>query len=115
MGIGMELKEAPESGKPNGDPRYLKILDELRDLHVKKATDYGRGKDPLANIRAAVDFGVPGWVGVMIRANDKMHRIKSYLQNGSLANESLEDSLKDLAAYALLALVLFREETTNAG
>jgi hypothetical protein len=39
-----------------------------------------------------------------------MHRIQSFLQNGSLANESVEDSLKDLAAYALIALVLFREQ-----
>lgn len=93
----------------NGHPEYLKILDEMRELHVRKAADYGRGEDPLANVRAGSDFGVPAWVGVMIRANDKMHRIKSFLKNGNLKNESVEDSLKDLAAYALIALVLYRE------
>lgn len=92
-----------------GHPEYLKLLDEMRALHVKKAADYGRGEDPLANCRASADFGVPAWVGVVMRANDKMHRIKSFLQNGKLENESVEDSLKDLAAYALIALVLFRE------
>jgi len=95
-----------------GHAGYLKLLDELRDLHRKKSADYGRGRDrdPFANMRAAQAFGIAPWVGAMIRANDKMHRIQSFLQNGSLANESVEDSLKDLAAYTLIALVLFREQ-----
>lgn len=95
-----------------GHPEFLKLLDEMRSLHQKKALDYGRrGIDPLANCRASAEFGVPAWVGVMIRAGDKLHRIKSYILNGNLANEGVEDSLLDLAAYALIALVLFREQT----
>lgn len=97
-----------------GDPNYLKLLDEMRDLHVRKAADYGRGADPLANCRASAEFGIPAWVGVMVRANDKVHRIKSFIQNGSLKNESIEDSLMDLAAYALIALTLYREEGKRA-
>lgn len=93
-----------------GHPEYLKLLDEMRDLHQRKAADYGNKADPFANVRAGAEFGVPAWVGVMIRANDKMHRIKSFITNGSLKNESVEDSLKDLAAYALIALVLLREK-----
>ena len=98
----------------SGHPEYLKLLDEMKELHCRKAADYGRGADPFANVRAAADFGMPAWVGVMVRANDKMHRIKSFLQNGSLKNESVEDSLKDLAAYALIALVLYREDQVAA-
>lgn len=96
-----------------GHPGYLRILDQMRELHVKKAADYGRGADPLANCRASAEFGVPAWVGVMIRANDKVHRIKSFIANGSLKNESVEDSLMDLAAYALIALTLYREESAK--
>lgn len=96
-----------------GHPEYLKILDEMRSLHVRKAADYGRGVDPLANVRASAEFGIPAWVGVMVRAGDKMHRIKSLIVNGSLKNESVEDSLMDLAAYALIALVLYREQNPN--
>ena len=103
MGIG-------EMGLPEGgNSEFLKLLDEIRALHIKKAADYGRGKDPLANVRSSAEFGIPAWVGVMIRANDKVHRIKSFIANGELKNESVEDSLMDLAAYALIALVLFRE------
>lgn len=100
-----------------GHPEFLRLLAEMKELHQRKAADYGRGADQFANVRAGAEFGVPAWVGVMIRANDKMHRVKSFLQNGSLKNESVEDSLKDLAAYALIALVLYREEqaATAAG
>lgn len=102
----MNEPEAPAGGHPG----YLKVLEEMAALHKRKAADYGRGADPFANVRAAVEFGLPAWLGVMVRANDKMHRIKSFAQNGSLKNESVEDSLMDLAAYALIALVLYREE-----
>jgi hypothetical protein len=96
---------------PTGDSRYLAVLDEMRALHCQKAADYGRGEDALANVRSSVEFGIPAWQGVMLRANDKMHRIKSFCLKGSLKNESLEDSLKDLASYTMIALVLLREES----
>ena len=94
-----------------GDPRFHRVLDEMRALHNKKSADYGQGQDPLANVRASKEFGVPTWVGVAIRMNDKMIRLKSMAKNGALANEPLEDSLIDLACYAVLALVLYREES----
>lgn len=90
---------------------FNKILDDIQAMHTRKSTDYGSEGDPLANIRAAKDFGVPAWVGCMIRANDKMKRIQSFAKKGSLANESVEDSLLDLAVYAIIGLVLYREET----
>lgn len=96
--------------KVGGDPRFHAILDEMRAMHERKSADYGQGEDPLANVRASKEFGVPAWVGCMVRANDKVIRIKSMVKNGKLENESVEDSLIDLAAYAILSLVLYREE-----
>lgn len=93
-----------------GDPRFHAVLTELGQLHAKKGADYGRGADVFANIRASEEWGVPAWQAAMIRANDKIHRLKSYCLNGKLANEGVEDSLLDLAAYAIIALVLFREQ-----
>lgn len=93
----------------NGDPRYLQLLDDLRALHIKKAADYGTGEDPMANLRASEAFGIPAWVGAVVRCNDKMRRVMSFVKNGQLANEGIEDSLLDGAAYFLLALVLYRE------
>lgn len=102
--IGCTIPEPPA-----GDPRFHAILKEMGDLHARKGADYGRGADVFANIRASEDFGVPAWKGAMVRLNDKVHRLKSFCQNGSLANEGVEDSLLDLACYSIIALVLFRE------
>jgi len=95
-----------------GDVKYLELLDELRQLHLSKSADYGSGEDPLANLRACEKLGIEPWIGVMIRAEDKMARVRSLIRNGSLKNESIEDNLADLAAYSLLALRLYREKAT---
>lgn len=94
-----------------GDPRFLAALDEVRAMHMRKSEDYGSSLsgDPLANIRASEDYGIPAWIGAMIRAGDKVHRIKEFARKGSLANEGVKDSLLDLAAYALIAYVLYME------
>jgi hypothetical protein len=89
--------------------KFHTLLKEIGELHQKKQADYGLQTDPLANVRASEDFGVPGWIGCMMRANDKMRRIQSYAQKGSLVNESLRDSLMDLAIYSLLAIILLEE------
>lgn len=92
--------------------RFHAILKELGALHDKKQQDYGRVTDPFANVRASELFGVPGWQGAIMRGNDKMVRIQAFCLKGDLANESLEDSLRDLAVYAVMALVL-REQALS--
>ena len=94
------------------DPFYRK-LEEVAALHAKKSNDYSSATDPLANIRASEEFGVPAWLGAMIRLNDKITRIKSYTRNGKLSNESVRDSLIDLAVYAIIALTLWDEHETT--
>jgi hypothetical protein len=92
-----------------GDPRFHALLQKIGDLHDQKQCDYGRAGDPFSNVRASEDFGIPGWIGCMVRANDKMRRIQKFAKSSTLVNESVEDSLLDLVVYALIALVLFRE------
>lgn len=105
------MATSSEGGVEQGDPRFLALLQGMADLHRRKAADYGRrGIDPLYNLRASANLGVPPWVGALIRARDKMSRIEAFLQNGELLNESIDDTLVDAAAYFLLAKVL-RDET----
>ena len=92
-----------------GDPRFKKVLDEMWDVHQKKSHDYGKDEDPLQNIRAAEEFGVPNWVGTAIRLNDKVQRLKAFAKKGVLKNESIEDAFIDVANYAVLALLMYRE------
>jgi hypothetical protein len=98
-----------EKIKLRGSARFHQILAELGELHDKKQKDYGRDADPFANVRASEAFGIPGWVGCAVRANDKMIRIQKAASGGALMNESLEDSLRDLAVYAVIALCLLEE------
>ena len=107
------LLDAAEDAHP-GSKKFYDALIEAGLLHSSKQRDYGKDQDPFANVRASEDFGVPGWVGCMIRANDKMRRLQTYATKGSLANEGVRDSLLDLAVYALIGLVLFEEDTNTS-
>lgn len=98
-----------EERKREGDPRFYALLQELGELHARKQRDYGLPSDPFANIRASAEWGVAPWAGAMIRATDKVRRLQAFVRTGSLANESVEDSLKDLAVYAIISLILYRE------
>ena len=93
---------------------YDKLL-KAALLHSKKQRDYGKDSDPFANVRASEEWGVPGWVGAMIRATDKVRRLQTHATRGSLINESVEDSLLDLAVYALIALVLYEQDLATHG
>jgi hypothetical protein len=93
----------------SGDPRFYQILDKLAELHKRKAEDYGTNIDPFFNIRASRQWGIEPWVAALIRANDKISRLQAFVQKGRLVNESVEDSLLDLASYAIIALILYEE------
>lgn len=85
--------------------RFHEILHELGELHDRKQADYGREDDPFANITASRDWGISPHVGSLLRMNDKVQRLKSWVRTGTLANEGAEDSLRDIAVYAIIALV----------
>jgi hypothetical protein len=94
--------------------KYNNLLKELVELRDKKGKDYGTLEDPFANIRGAEEFGVKPWIGAANSANDCMVRIKQYARTGTLENESVRDSMLDLANYALITLVLWEENESNS-
>ena len=75
---------------------YEAITRLLIKLFVKKQHDYGPG-----NI---AEFGE---VGVLVRLNDKMERLKNLVLNGlEASNESIEDTLDDIASYAIIMRIV---------
>lgn len=90
--------------------RFHELLTEMGELHDRKQADYGSVEDPFANVRATEKWGFPAWVGALVRLNDKVHRLQSLVKNGKLHNESAEDSMRDIAVYALIALVLWEQD-----
>jgi hypothetical protein len=86
--------------------RFHDILEELGELHDRKQADYGQVEAPFYNVESSANWGIEPWVGAMVRMTDKVNRLQSLVKNGSLANEAAEDSLLDIAVYAVIALVL---------
>jgi len=85
------------------------VLATMSELHNRKGADYGTDGDPYANVRASQEFGVPPWLGAIIRLNDKITRLKSFATKGMLTNESVWDSLQDIGVYSVIAQVLYAE------
>ena len=77
------------------------IYTELWEVLVSKQKDYGP-----YNISRA-----PGGAenGVLVRMNDKMERLKNLVYGGGEPlNEAIEDSLLDIANYAVICLMVRR-------
>jgi hypothetical protein len=78
-------------------------MTELGDLLISKHRDYGP-----KNISDS-----PGGPlnGLRVRMHDKTARINNLVDNGGSAqHEPLEDSFKDLANYAIIALLVLRNQ-----
>lgn len=76
---------------------------DLMDLHRRKNKDYGN-----AAHESYKEFGITSYV---IRLNDKLNRLKSLTKPGTemeIKDESIIDTLKDLAAYAIMAIESLR-------
>ena len=56
-------------------------------------------------------MGIPAWKGCLVRLSDKFSRLCSFAKKEQyeVKDESIEDTLKDLAVYALIAVILYRE------
>jgi hypothetical protein len=110
--FGATPAAAPATAQPHpASQAFYDLCDRMKEMHGKKSFDYGSAHDPLANIRNGATFvGIEPWKGAMVRLSDKVTRLATYNRTGSLHFEGVEDTLLDLASYALLALVLYREE-----
>lgn len=86
---------------------FRNVIEEMITLHVKKSQDYSPW-----NVKGA------GEVGVAVRLWDKVARLMNLLgwdlSSGKLdvsktpKNESIDDTLLDLASYAVIMIILRR-------
>jgi hypothetical protein len=104
-------EDAGLDDEPQG--RFTEILDELRDLHNAKSHDYA-DEDAYSNFRRAERFGVSPFVGCLIRMSDKFERITQLSNHPpAVKDESIIDTLRDLAVYAVIASILREEESAK--
>ena len=93
-----QLLDAIEEITP--EMQIEKISKEIADMLIKKNHDYG--DDNLVK---------RGLLGIIIRMEDKLARLDNLyiIPKNPHVEESLEDTLKDIAGYAINAIRLLRE------
>ena len=84
------------------------ILEQMSDVHRRKNADYGD-----AAHEGYKEFGIQYYI---IQLHNKLQRLKSLTKDNSKpqVNESIEDTLLDLANYAVMALESRRREKEDA-
>ena len=92
--------------------RFYELLEEMKRTHDAKRHDYASTEDVFANFRHCEIAGIPAWKGVAVRISDKFSRIMGFAKKEKLEvkDESIKDTLIDMANYALIALILYEEE-----
>lgn len=68
------------------------------DLMSRKNRDYGENEDPFRNFRRW------GLLGILVRMGDKLARLETFVQTGTLSvvEESASDCVSDLINYSIL-------------
>lgn len=89
-----------EKIKFNNEVKFCEILNEMGDLHNKKNQDYGNAfGETMA--KAGIGYAVGT---ILVKAN----RFASIVQSCHNNFENMEDTLLDIANYAIMTLVELR-------
>ena len=84
---------------------FEQLANQLIDTQKRKNADYGSSFDQTLN-----EFGL---VASATRMSDKFNRFKSLMRCGSTAqveDEKIEDTLMDLAAYAIMTVEWMKKQ-----
>lgn len=85
--------------------RFREITQNLADLYEKKNANYGNSFEKL--------FKELGPVAGIVPLHNKLDRITNLIKGGKNNFESLEDSLVDLANYAIMNLIELQKQAEN--
>lgn len=85
---------------------FIDITNSLTKIYQAKNQDYGNSFE-----KSLYKFGL---VASIIRLSDKMNRIESLSQTkAKVKDESIEDTLLDLANYAIMTVIWLRKNRIN--
>lgn len=88
----------------NNCEEFEHICKQMLDVYKAKNSDYGDSFSTSCD-----EFGL---IAGVVRMNDKMNRIKSLLKKPQQVNdESIKDTLLDLANYSIMSLIWLNKET----
>ena len=91
---------------------FVAITEEMFELFKKKQSDYGPTNIGMGNRTIDTDGDVEkSMIGLTVRMNDKIQRLMNLvLDRKSPQNESVEDTLIDIANYAVMAKLVINKE-----
>jgi len=85
--------------------KHKELLDNLHNLYIAKNHDYG---DSVHDT-----YEKYGLTSFLVRMEDKLNRVRTLnknINNIQVPTEKIEDTLLDLANYAILAVLELKEE-----
>ena len=90
--------------RSKGIPGFSKTLKTMDKVQRAKNHDYSGVVDPFANFELVEKFGVCSTEeGIVVRMTDKLSRISRLLKgDAKVLDEKVEDTLIDLANYAII-------------
>ena len=93
------------------DETALNILENMQSVYEAKDNDYSATGLPMGNLRKCEDAGIDAWRGCLVRIGDKMSRLENFLKEKEylVISEKAEDTVVDLANYAILMSCLLEE------
>lgn len=95
-------------GIPGYTDEFENITQKMHETYLKKNHDYGNSFD-----KSLDKFGL---VASTVRLGDKMNRIESLTSKAALVNdESLRDTLIDLANYAIMTVMWLDKQKCDSG
>lgn len=94
------------SGETNNTEFHKDILEEIHSTYRKKNADYGDSFN-----KSLEKYGL---ISASIRMNDKFERFDSLIVNEQrVADENIDDTLLDLANYAIMTAMWIRQRRDN--
>jgi hypothetical protein len=104
--------KAFEETYPTLAEEFKKIQTEQYTLFAKKMMDYGIGNIALGSDLSEEEDVKFSIMGIWLRCNDKINRLKNLLKNGKnyVSGESMVDSFIDIANYGIIAMMVLRDK-----
>lgn len=101
-----DKKEQKKETKNENVSEFRQVVTEMADLYEKKNANYGNSFSQLFEKLGPVSALVPLW--------NKLDRATNLIQGGKNDFESVEDTLKDLACYAVMSYIEFKNHRAAA-
>lgn len=109
---------APTEAEPitlNPDDPYERVLIEMVTLSRRKSADYAADNDRFSNFRISGSFaGGTALQSCRVLLGTKIARLMELLKPGKTPkNESIRDTMVDMAVYSAIAVALYDEENNT--